>query len=193
MGERLDRILAERGLTPIPHGPDRFAGPAPVQVEDGTDAGPVGGVAEPATGFIRRIGAQPGNQNARKHGLYAKYLNPKQRQDYDAACGVRGVEAELALFRCKLAEMVESEPWNWILLNRIANTILKMEAALPEETPEAKTASRSTKIMSGFFTYALAAGDQHVTKAFNEWMEKNHGGGFVSENESHVQSEADSA
>ena len=67
----------------------------------------------------RRVGGQPGNQNARKNGLYAKYLAPKQRQDYDEARGVRGVEAELALFRCKLAEMLETEPWNWALLNRI--------------------------------------------------------------------------
>jgi hypothetical protein len=143
--------------------------------------------------FVRRRGAPVGNQNARKHGLYAKYLSGKQLQDYNEACGVRGVESELALFRCKLAEMVETEPWNWVLLNRIANTILKLEAALPEESPEAEAASRSTRIISGYFTYALAAGDEHVTKAFNKWMEKNHPVEFVPENKSHVQPEADSA
>jgi hypothetical protein len=88
---------------------------------------------------VRNRGAQEGNQNARKHGLYAKYLNPKQRQDYNEACGVRGVEVELGLFRCKLAEMLGTEPWNWTLLNRIANTILRLEAALPEELPERKS------------------------------------------------------
>ena len=142
--------------------------------------------------FARRIGGQPGNHNARKHGLYAQYLSPKQRQDYNEACGVRGVEAELALFRCKLAEMLETEPWNWILLNRIANTILRLEAALPEETPEAKLGSKSTRIMGSFFSVALEAGDERVTEAFDAWMEKNHPVGFVPENESHVQPEADS-
>jgi len=159
------------------------------------EAAPPGaaGIEHAPLPFIRRIGAQPGNQNARKHGLYSKYLAPKQRQDYNAACGVRGVEAELALFRCKLAEMLETEPWNWTLLNRITNTILRLEAALPPEPPENKVVAKVHKIICNSFVQALAAGDERITKAFDEWMEKNHPVGFVPENESHVQPEADSA
>ncbi len=208
MGERLDRILSERGLPPVPRDPSRREEPTPAPAEDGTNAKPAGEVPPPsvsgpepsirdsglaARDFARRIGAQPGNQNARKHGLYSKYLAPKQRQDYDAARGVRGVEAELALFRCKLAEMLETEPWNWILLNRITNTILRLEAALPPEPQENKIQVKVHKIIASSFIQGLADGDERVTRVFNEWMEKNHGGGFVSENESHVQPEADSA
>jgi len=45
--------------------------------------------------------------------------------------------------------------------------------------------------MSPFFAHSLAAGGEDVTRAFDEWIGKHYPGGFVSENESHVQLEAD--
>lgn len=191
MGECLDRILAERGLPPIPNGPICPAEPAPSQDETGPK--PVGEAVPPAArGFVRRTGGQPFNQNARKHGLYSKYLAPRQRQDYNDARGVRGVEAELALFRCKLAEMLETEPWNWTLLNRITNTILRLEAALPPEPQENKVQLKVLNIWSQLFDHSLAAGDEYIVRMFNEWMAKHHGDELVSENESCVQPEAES-
>ena len=154
---------------------------------------PIDAPPPPPRGSVRPSGGQLGNQNARKHGLYSKYLAPKQRQDYDAACGVRGVEAELALFRCKLAEMLETEPWNWALLNRIVNTIMRLEAALPPEPQESGIQGKFLNIMSQSFAHSLAVGEERTTRAFHDWMAKNHGGGLVSENESHVQPKADSA
>lgn len=144
---------------------------------------PAPGLAPRAS--VRPSGGQMRNQNARKHGLYSKYLAPKQRQDYDEACGVRGIEGELALFRCKLAEMLETEPWNWTLLNRLVNTIMRLEAALPPEPQESGIQGKFLNIMSQSFAHSLSIGDERTTKAFNDWMAKNHGGGLVSENGSH--------
>ena len=87
--------------------------------------------------------------------------------------------------------MLETEPWNWTLLNRITNTILRLEAALPPEPAECKPHLNALNIMSPFFAHSLATGDEHVTRAFNEWMER-YAEELVSENESHVQPEADS-
>ncbi|WP_076003727.1 hypothetical protein [Dehalogenimonas formicexedens] len=149
---------------------------------------PTGSQSLPA----RKRGGQPGNRNARKHGLYARYLSPKQLEDYNEACGVRGVEAELDLFRCKLAEMLETEPWNLALLNRITNTILRLEASLPLEPEEREPTQRALNIMGPFFSHLLAKGDEEVTRAFDKWMENNQGRGLVSENVHCGESEADS-
>ena len=153
---------------------------------------PVDTPPPPARDLARPSGGQRGNQNARKHGLYSKYLAPKQRQDYDEALGIRGIEAELALFRCKLAEMLETEPWNWVLLNRLVNTIMRLEAALPPEPEGSSLQGKFLNIMSQSFAHSLSIGDERTTRAFNDWMVKNQTGGLVSENESHVQTEADS-
>lgn len=86
--------------------------------------------------------------------------------------------------------MLETEPWNLALINRITNTILRLEAALPLEPEECEPTPRALNIMGRFFAHLLATGDKDVTLAFNKWMEEHHSEGFDLENKSHVQPEA---
>ena len=123
----------------------------------------------------RREGGQPGNQNARKHGFYSRYLTPRQRQNYDEACEVKGTCSELGLLRCKLAGMLEQEPVNIALVNRLIITINRLESDRPVEAPE--PSERSRQIMSGFFAQALASGDERTVRAFDDWMAEHFGDG----------------
>jgi len=64
----------------------------------------------------RKPGAQPGNQNARKHGFYSNALTPEQTVLLAPARRLGGVEEELALARVKLNSIVANDPGNMNLL-----------------------------------------------------------------------------
>ena len=45
----------------------------------------------------RRRGAQPGNQNARKHGFYSSTLSPEQQESLEEAAALKDLQSEIAL------------------------------------------------------------------------------------------------
>ena len=125
----------------------------------------------------KKPGAQPGNQNARKHGFYSRYLTLEQRRSNDSACQVNGICAELALLRCKLAEMLENDPSNVGLVNRLINTVNRLEAARPPDEGENRISAVSGEVFGGFIAMGLARGDKDIVKKFDEWMQGHYGGG----------------
>lgn len=58
-------------------------------------------------GHTRRgRGAPRGNQNARKHGFYAKKMTPDQLDSLDQALEMEDLKQEIALMRVKLATLL---------------------------------------------------------------------------------------
>lgn len=57
-------------------------------------------------------GAQPGNQNARKHGFYSKYLSGFTLEDVQRVAEMEGLEAEIGVIRLKLRDLIENSPDN---------------------------------------------------------------------------------
>jgi len=76
---------------------------------------------------VRKPGGQVGNQNARKHGFYANYMTRKEARIYAEAARVSGTAAEIALLRCKLAEMLKEDPVDVALLARVVGLINRLE------------------------------------------------------------------
>jgi hypothetical protein len=67
--------------------------------------------ASPRT-FLKFRGAQPGNQNARTHGFYAKTLDARGELDYQEAKTVAGLEDEIAMVRAKIKGILRHDPHN---------------------------------------------------------------------------------
>ena len=71
----------------------------------------------------KRSGGQPGNQNARKHGLYARHMNKKERQLFEEAKGIRGNSNEKALLRLKLDAYMTEHPDDLVTMARIVKAL----------------------------------------------------------------------
>ena len=71
----------------------------------------------------RKIGAPKGNQNARKHGFYAKVLDEAEQLDFEMASGVNGIDDEIALLRVKIKSVLEKDPENINLIMQATNTL----------------------------------------------------------------------
>ena len=56
----------------------------------------------------RRSGAQPGNQNGRKHGFYSSFVTPAERRKLKEASGLEGLKHELDFLRVKLGTMMSN-------------------------------------------------------------------------------------
>ena len=74
----------------------------------------------------RRRGAPRGNQNARKHGFYAKVLDEAERLDFELAAGVNGFDDEIALLRVKIKSLLANDPENIKLLMDATNTLVRL-------------------------------------------------------------------
>ena len=74
----------------------------------------------------RKRGAPKGNQNARKHGFYAKVLDEAERLDFELATGVEGIDDEIALLRVKIKSLLEHDPENIKLIMQATNTLAKL-------------------------------------------------------------------
>ena len=74
----------------------------------------------------RKVGAPPGNQNARTHGFYSKVLTEQERLSLAQAVDVDGLDSEIALLRVKIKSLVENDPENLDLIVRAVNTLTKM-------------------------------------------------------------------
>jgi hypothetical protein len=71
----------------------------------------------------RKSGAPKGNQNARKHGFYAKVLDEAEQFDFELASGVNGIDDEIALLRVKIKSVLEKDPENVNLIMQATNTL----------------------------------------------------------------------
>ena len=71
----------------------------------------------------RRRGAPKGNQNARKHGFYAKVFDEAEEIDFELAAGVEGIDDEIALLRVKIKSLLEHDPENVKLIMQATNTL----------------------------------------------------------------------
>lgn len=71
-------------------------------------------------------GAPKGNQNARKHGFYAKVLDEAERIDFELATGVEGIDDEIALLRVKIKSLLERDPENIKLIMRAINALERL-------------------------------------------------------------------
>jgi len=74
----------------------------------------------------RKGGAQPGNQNARKHGYYSKVLDEAQQLDFELASGVNGIDDEIALLRVKIKAILDKDPENFPLLTQAVKVLTRM-------------------------------------------------------------------
>jgi len=64
----------------------------------------------------RKRGGQPGNQNARTHGFYARVLSPRDREVLQAAASLNGLDQEIALLRMKILSIISNTPDNHAVL-----------------------------------------------------------------------------
>ena len=74
----------------------------------------------------RKRGAPKGNQNARKHGFYAKVLDEAGQLDFELATGVEGIDDEIALLRVKIKSLLEHDPENIKLIMQATNTLARL-------------------------------------------------------------------
>ena len=74
----------------------------------------------------RKRGAPKGNQNARKHGFYAKVLDEAEQLDFELATGVEGIDDEIALLRVKIKSILENDPENIRLIMQATNALAKL-------------------------------------------------------------------
>jgi hypothetical protein len=71
----------------------------------------------------KRSGGQPGNQNARKHGLYARHLNKKERELFEQARKMCGNDYEKALLRIKLDAYMAAHPDDLVTMAKIVKVL----------------------------------------------------------------------
>lgn len=76
----------------------------------------------------RKQGGQPGNQNARTHGLYSKHLSPEDHRALQAAAGVSELDYEIALLRAKALSILDHDPDNTVLFLALSALARAMQA-----------------------------------------------------------------
>ncbi|MDD5339495.1 MAG: hypothetical protein PHG35_08890 [Dehalococcoidales bacterium] len=79
--------------------------------------------------MLRRKGGQPGNQNARKHGLYSSVLSPAQMLELTNALNAGGQDPALIALRIKLTSALKSAPNNRRLFMEASKILYKWYAS----------------------------------------------------------------
>ena len=70
--------------------------------------------------------APKGNQNARKHGFYAKILSEAESLELEEAAGIEGLDGEIAILRVKLRQLLEKHPERIDLHMQAANILARL-------------------------------------------------------------------
>lgn len=83
-------------------------------------------IAETRTSNRRGKGSQPGSKNAVRPGFYSKALHEAERISLQEAGQVEGVDQEIALLRCRLAELVQNSPDRIDLQVQTASAIARL-------------------------------------------------------------------
>ena len=76
----------------------------------------------------RKRGGQPGNQNARKHGLYSKHLPPEQMKQLEDIDEHTGLEPEIDLIRIRLNVMLDNPETSPELILKTVSALAKLMA-----------------------------------------------------------------
>ena len=74
----------------------------------------------------RPRGAQPGNQNARKHGFYSAAFTAQDKVNLNQASQIDGLDEEIALIRARLRSVVKNDPDNIRLISEAASTLARL-------------------------------------------------------------------
>jgi len=83
-------------------------------------------------------GGQPGNQNAKKHGFYSKVLTEAEKLELNEAASIEGLDAEIAIMRFKLKQLLEQCPERIDLHMSAASTLARLIRIQYQITPEQK-------------------------------------------------------
>ena len=73
----------------------------------------------------RRRGAPLGNQNARTHGFYSSSLTEKERDSFQNAVYLKGLQGEIALLRLKIRRLVSNPDAPPDLFFRAINVLIR--------------------------------------------------------------------
>ncbi len=73
-------------------------------------------------------GAQPGNQNARKHGFYSKHFTPEQIEQLENADDLKDLGPEINLLRVKLNTLLNDPTLSPDLILRTVHALARLMA-----------------------------------------------------------------
>jgi hypothetical protein len=107
----------------------------------------------------RPRGGQPGNQNARKHGFYAKTLSPQESCEYLNIIATTGASPESAVLRLKMQSVFRNAPANYTVLRDISKLMVKQTK---EQYPMSRRDSRVLKKVTRNLVKAVASGDKET-------------------------------
>jgi len=113
--------------------------------------------------MTRRRGAQPGNQNARKHGFYSRALEEAEGLELAEAAEVEGLDGEIAVLRLKLRQLLQDHPERIDLQIRLANTLARLIRVRYNITPEQKNTLKEA-IATVLKDVAIPLGVQFIPK-----------------------------
>jgi len=99
-------------------------------------------IAETRTSNRRGKGSQPGSKNAVRPGFYSKALHEAERISLQEAGQVEGVDQEIALLRCRLAELVQNSPDRIDLQLQTASAIARLVKTRYQISKEQKNSLR---------------------------------------------------
>ena len=74
----------------------------------------------------RKSGGQPGNQNARKHGFYSRFLTPEQRDLYRAAKYDPSLNPEITIMRLIVRDIMADPDADQDILLRSVRTLARL-------------------------------------------------------------------
>jgi len=74
----------------------------------------------------KKVGAPKGSHNARTHGFYTKALDEEERQNFQHATEVEGLDSEIALLRVKILSLLTREPDNVKLITQTVTALAKV-------------------------------------------------------------------
>jgi len=100
--------------------------------------------------MVKKPGAQPKNQNARKHGFYSRAVTEAEKLQLDEASSVEGLDQEIALLRVRLRDLVVNNPDRIDLQFEAANTIARLIRTRYQTTIEQKRSLKDaiTKVLT---------------------------------------------
>ena len=83
----------------------------------------------------RKRGAQPGNQNARTHGFYSRFLDPVTSQNIQEVVKLNDIDEEIALLRQKIMSVLSHDPKNLAVIcqaSQAVNTLIRTRHLLKQ-------------------------------------------------------------
>lgn len=77
----------------------------------------------------KKRGGQPGNQNARKHGLYCGPLTPDEMSEFWNILNTTEIDPAMIVLRIKLISSLKADPGNRRLLRDASRMIARLYGA----------------------------------------------------------------